>query len=235
MQTEATPTVFVIDADAISRNAVRDLARSMRLDCETYTSGEEFLDAYDGSRPGCLVTEVRIPDLSGPQIQQRLAMDEEPLPVIFLTAHASVPIVVRAMQQGAIDFLEKPPREQELWEAIQRALQEYRRRRDALAEKRLTQQRLARLTPKQQEVLQLLAEGKGTEAIAGELHISKRTVELRRAGAMDKLQIGTPAQLMRFAIAAFNGHSEHLDDSVIAAETPGPNGDHRALARHRPR
>ena len=231
---ETAATVFVVDADAISRNAVRDLARSMRLDCEVYTSGGEFLDGYDGSRGGCLVMEVRIPDIGGLQIQRRLATDEDPLPVIFLTAHASVPVVVRAMQQGAVDFLEKPPREQELWEAVQRALQEDRRRREVLAEKELTQRYLAKLTSKQQEVLRLLAEGKGTRAIAEELRVSTRTVELRRAGAMRKLKLRAPAQLMRFAFAAFNGHSRHLYELAATEETPASNGNHQALGHHPP-
>jgi len=233
METEAT--VFVVDADAISRNAVRDLARNMRLACEAYTSGEEFLGAYDGTRPGCLVTEVRIPDLSGLQIQRRLGIEEHPLPVIFLTAHASVPVVVRAMQQGAVDFLEKPPREQELWEAIQRALQEDQRRRNVLAEKELLQRSLARLTLKQQEVLRLLANGKGTRDIAEELHVSTRTVELRRAGAMRKLKIKTPMQLMRFAFTAFNGYSRHLYERAATGERPPSNGNHQALGHHPPR
>jgi len=212
-------TVFVVDSDSLSRNAVNQLVRSMMLNCETYASGQEFLDAYHKSRHGCLVTEVRVPDVSGPQLQRRLAMDEAPLPVIFLTAHATVPIVVRTMQDGAVDFLEKQVSDQQLWESIQRALEIDRKRREALAAKHHVQQRLESLTRKEREVLELLADNHGTREIAEALGVSVRTIELRRSRIFKKLHIKSAAELIHFAIQAFDGHARHVFDLVPA------NGD----------
>src|SRR3989304_467910 len=152
----ADATVFVVDSDALARNMVCDLARNMRLRYEAYASGRAFLEAYDRSRPGCLVSEVRIPDVSGLQIQRQLAIEGNPLPVIFLSAHATVAVVVRAMQGGAVHFLEKPPCEQELWEAIQEAIRVDVRGRVALLEKQRLKEKIGLLTGKEREGLELL-------------------------------------------------------------------------------
>ncbi len=123
-------TVFVVDSDTLSRNAVHETVCKMHLRCKTFESGQRFLAEFDRGTPGCLVCEVQIPDIGGLDIQRRLASEDAPLPVVFLTSHATVPIVVRAMCEGAVHFMEKPPRENELWETIQKAVLMDRRRRN---------------------------------------------------------------------------------------------------------
>ena len=122
-------TVFIVDSDTESRKRVCGLVQSMKLRHEAYSLAQDFLDQYDPQRPGCAILEVRIPDVSGLQLQQQLAEQTPAVPVIFLTVHASVPVVVRAIQQGAVNFLQKPAEEQELWDTIQQALQLDRERR----------------------------------------------------------------------------------------------------------
>jgi RNA polymerase sigma factor (sigma-70 family) len=211
-------TVFVVDPDAAARKQVQALAESMHLGFEGYALAQPFLEAYDASRPGCLVSEVRVADVNGLDVLRRLAFQEYPLPVIFLSAHASVGVIVRAIQDGAVDFLEKPPEEQELWEAIQTAIRVDARRRAALAEKQRLREQLALLNPKERQVLKLLSEDKSTKRIAAELRVSVRTVELRRARMMKKLKFRSPVELLHFAIVSSNGNGRHhfLDE-------PGPN------------
>jgi len=219
MSTEAT--VFVLDNDALSRDAVRHLIRNMNLRCRAYRLGQEFLDEYDPAQPGCLITEVRIPDVSGLEIQRCLATHDPPLPVIFLTAHASVPVVVRAMQGGAMHFMEKPPLEQELWEAVQKAVNSDRQRREIVAEQEQFKKRLAVLTPKEQEVLKLLTQDKTLAAMAKELGVSLRTVELRRNSINRKLDTKTPWGVACFAIRALDGDTDHGCRSDASRRTNG--------------
>lgn len=228
---EPDATVFLVDADSIARNAIKDLVHSMRLPCAAFSSGAEFLENYDRSQAGCLVTELRIPDISGLQIQRRLREDDDPLPVIFVTAHACVSVVVQAMQAGAVDFFEKPPEEQELWEAIQRAIRVDRKRRRELSERASMKRRLGMLTPKQRDVLRLLAQGKGTRTIAEELDVSTRTIELHRSGAMRKLETKSLAELMCFAFAAYNENSTHVTkQKADATRSSNHQGNGRQLA-----
>lgn len=217
------PTVFFCDNDAEAHHQVRRLAGSMNLPFEGFHSGREFLAAYDAMRPGCLLVELRIADIGGLEIQRRLAAMEAPLPVVFLSAHATVPLVVRAMQAGAADFLEKPFSEQEAWEAIQEAIQLDRVRRGHLERKRLQRRQLNMLSPKERQVLCLLGEGRSRRSIASELQLSVRTVELARARAMKKLEIDNHAELLRFTILVLgdsappsDGRSTASDDLVLA-------------------
>jgi two-component system response regulator FixJ len=197
-------TVFIVDSDAESRKKVCSVVHSMKLRHETYSLAQDFLDKYDPQRPGCAILEVRIPDVSGLQLQQQLAQRTLAVPVIFLTSHASVSVVVRAIQQGAVNFLQKPAEEQELWDTIQQALKIDRERRTVVAEVASLQTQLGLLTHKEYEVLQLLAQEQSTRTIARELDVSVRTVEFRRARMLEKLGLQTPMQLFHFAIRAFN-------------------------------
>lgn len=195
------PLVFVVDEDASTRRDVSTLVDTMHLECKTYGSGQEFLDAYDDSRPGCLVLEVRLAGMGGLQVQQSLSYAGSTLPVIFLTAHADVTVAVRAMRAGALHFLEKPFSEHELWDAVwEGILLSQERQREAIEQNKL-QERLANLTAKDEEVLKLLAEGKTNRTIASELHVCLRTVDARRRSLMDKLAVETRPELLRIAFA----------------------------------
>ena len=195
-------TVFIVDSDVESRKKTCGVVRSMKLHYESYTLAQDFLDKYDPQRPGCAILEVRLPDVSGLQLQQQLSQRTPAIPVIFLASHASVPVVVRAIQQGAVNFLQKPAEEQELWDSIQRALQIDRERRATVAEIESLRRQLELLTAKELEVLEMMAEEKGTRTIARELDVSVRTVEFRRSRMLEKLQLKSPVQLFHFAIRA---------------------------------
>ncbi len=194
------PTVFVLDGDSIVRSRVAALAQAMHLRCEEYLSGHEFLAAFDLSRPGCLVTEVRAAEVGGLEVQRRLATVQAPLPIVFLSAYATVPVIVRAMRMGAIDFLEKPPDEHRLWEAIQEAVREDDRRRTLLA--RST--RIANLEPHEQLMLEHIGQGITMREVADYLGISVRTAEIRRSKLMQKLRAETYVELLRYAFAVLD-------------------------------
>jgi len=196
------PTVFIVDSDALARNAVHDLVCRMDLRCRTYSSGLQFLREYDRSMPGCLVCEIRVLDISGLDVQRRLAAERAPLPVVFLTAHATVAIVVRALCEGAVDFLEKPFREDNLWEAVQNAVRLDQSRREALREKDQITHRLRGLTRGESAVWQLWACGQSIPSIAERLKISTRTVETRQIRILRKLGIQTSLDLLPVAVDA---------------------------------
>ena len=214
-------TVFIVDSDNESREKVCQIVHGMNLKHEAFSSATEFLDRYDPQRPGCAILEVRIPDANGLQLQQQLAQQPQSVPVIFLSTHASVPVVVRAIQQGAVNFLVKPADEQELWDTILQALQLDRGRRAESEERANTQAMLGQLTHKEYEVLELLAQEKSTRTIARALGVSIRTVEFRRAKMLEKLAFKTPLQLFHFAIRAVkrtNGDStgSHLPVKTVS-------------------
>lgn len=213
-------TVFIVDGDTECQEQVCELVSSMKLRHETYSLAQEFLDSYEPHRPGCVILEVRIPDLSGLQLQEQLQEHAPGTPVIFHAEHASVQSVVRAIKGGAVNYLQKPAEEQELWETIQQALHLDRERRAKTAELEDFQQKLDMLTSKEIQVLQLLAQDKSTRAIARTLKISVRTVEFRRARMLKKLQFKTPMQLSHFAIRAFDGQPLETFDGDGRAPEP---------------
>jgi FixJ family two-component response regulator len=213
MQSE--PTIFIVDEDAATCSAVHALGAMMNLRCEVFDSGQTFLERFDRSRCGCLVTELKLRGVSGLQLQQRLLADGVTLPVIFLSAHGTLPIAVRAMRAGAYHFLEKPIHEPELWDAIQGAILLDQENRDAARQDAALRERLGELTLKEEQVLRMIAEGKANRAIARELDVSMRTVEIRRNALMKKLGLKTSDELLRFALAACNGHSRKPSSNVI--------------------
>ena len=204
------PTVFAVDADDVTRESVTSLVQTMNLRCRTYSSGRDFLESFDSSQAGCLVMEIRIPDVNGVQIQERLAMEGSTLPIIFLTNQATVSIAVRAMRNGAMHVIEKPFREHELWDVIQEAIELNEIRRETQRQQRNLQDRMALLNAKEQVLLEMIALGKAKEAIASEMGVCVRTVELRRNQLMKKLKMQTPIELVQFALSASNGHSREL-------------------------
>lgn len=195
-------TVFIVDDDPAVRQSLAVLMRSMRLQAEAYGSAQEFLDAFDASRPGCLLLDVRMPGLSGLGLLEQFKRQEVFLPAIVMSAYGDVPMAVRAMRAGALNFLEKPCRDQQLWEAIQEALKwdSVRRRQMALRDQAV--HRLERLTPGERDVLKLLIEGHSNKVTAAELGLSVRTIEVRRAKLMKKMKAESLAELIRLTLAA---------------------------------
>jgi FixJ family two-component response regulator len=191
------PTVFIVDDDEAVRHSLRLLIRSLGLAAVALGSAQEFLDHYHPSQPGCLVLDVRMPQMSGLELQEVLNLRGAVIPVIFITGHGDVPMAVEAMQAGAFDFLPKPFRDQDLIERIQRALARDSSNRAVLNERSVIRKRLQSLTPRELEVLARVNNGVPNKLIAAELGVSQRTVEIHRARVMEKMGAATLAHLVR--------------------------------------
>jgi two-component system response regulator FixJ len=197
---DPTPTIFVVDDDDAVRNSLRFLLKSVGLTATTLASADEFLKTYKAEQPGCLVLDVRMPGMSGLELQEQLNLRGAMIPVIFITGHGDVPMVVEAMQQGAFDFLQKPFRDQDLIDRIQRALAADQKNRQVLKERDRVRARLDSLTPREREVLDLMMRGKPNKVMAAELGLSQRTVEIHRARVMEKTDASSLAQLVRMVM-----------------------------------
>jgi two-component system, LuxR family, response regulator FixJ len=200
MMKEKPPTVFIVDDDTGVRSSIRVLLKSVGLASTPLASAQEFLKSFDPQQPGCLVLDIRMPGMSGLELQQELNRRGAIVPVIFITGHGDVPMAVEAMQHGAFDFLQKPFRDQDLVDRVQRALTRDRENRSALQEHGRIQARLESLTPREREVLNLLTEGKPNKVMASELGLSQRTVEIHRAHVMEKMEASSIAQLVRMVL-----------------------------------
>lgn len=194
------PTVFVVDDDDAVRSALRLLLKSVGLAAVTYASAQEFLDAYDPTRPGCVILDVRMPGMSGLELQEQLNLRGATIPVIFITGHGDIPMAVEAMQHGAFDFLQKPFRDQELLDRVQRALEKDRAVRESLRASERIRERYETLTPREREVLRLVTAGKPNKIMAADLGVSQRTVEIHRARVMEKMGADSLAQLVRMVM-----------------------------------
>lgn len=197
---EQPPTIYVVDDDEGVRSSLRFLLKSVGLATRTLASAREFLETYRPRQPGCLVLDVRMPGMSGLELQEQLNLRGAVIPVIFITGHGDVPMAVEAMQHGAFDFLQKPFRDQDLIDRIQRALERDARNRAALAQHDRIRARFASLTPREREVLTLMTLGKANKVMAAELGVSQRTVEIHRARVMEKTGADSLAQLVRMAL-----------------------------------
>jgi two-component system, LuxR family, response regulator FixJ len=202
-------TVFVVDDDEAVRNSLRFLLKSVGLATQTLASAREFLDSYKPQQPGCLVLDVRMPGMSGLELQQQLNLRGAVIPVIFITGHGDVPMAVEAMQQGAFDFLQKPFRDQDLIDRIQRALERDSRNRTTLAQHTRIRERLDSLTEREREVLTLITRGMPNKVMAAELGVSQRTVEIHRARIMEKSGAASLAQLVRMVLDAESAGGGH--------------------------
>jgi FixJ family two-component response regulator len=194
------PSIFVVDDDSAVRDSLKLLLRSVGQAVETYGSGQEFLDGYNDDRAGCLVLDIRMPGMSGLELQQKLNERHSILPIIFITGHGDVPMAVEAMQAGAVDFIQKPFRDQDLIDRINQALEKDNNNRAALGERNDIRRRLETLTPREREVLDLVVHGKANKVIAGDLKLSQRTVEIHRARVMEKMQASSLAHLVRMVL-----------------------------------
>ncbi len=190
-------TVYIVDDDQAIRHAMELLMRSVGLEHEIYHSGDDFLSQYSTDQAGCLVLDIRMPGLGGLELQQKLLDLDSTLPIIFITGHGDVPMAVEAMQKGAVDFIQKPFRDQELLDRIREALKTDQERRSAREEQAEVASRLEKLTRREREVMDLVVTGKPNKVIAYELGVSQRTVEIHRARVMEKMKARSLADLVR--------------------------------------
>jgi two-component system response regulator FixJ len=195
-----TPTVMVVDDDAGIRNAMRALLKSVGLESALFASAQEFLTTYEPAQAGCLVLDIRMPGMSGLELQQHLNLRGAVIPVIFMTGHGDIPMAVEAMQHGAFDFLQKPFRDQDLLDRIQRAIVKDGELRKSLGEHSRIKAHLESLTPREREVLDLMTQGKQNKVIGQDLGVSPRTIEIHRARVMEKMGAQSVAELVRMML-----------------------------------
>lgn len=198
--TEYKPTVFLVDDDEAVRDSLGLLMKSVDLSSRSFASASDFLAEYDPDCPGCLILDIRMPGMSGMELQQKLIDMRAKLPIIFITGHGDIPMAVEAMQRGAVDFIPKPFRDGELLDRINKALENDRKNRDSLVEREVIEERMEKLTPREKQVLELVVQGKANKVIAGDLEVSQRTVEIHRARVMEKMQVRSVAQLVRMVM-----------------------------------
>ena len=196
---EILPIVFVVDDESAVGVSIKRLLHSVGIEARHFTSAGEFLRAKRPDAPGCIVLDVRLPDLSGLDLQQELAKADVDLPVIFVTGQADIPMTVRAMKAGAVEFLTKPFREQELLEAVQRAISRHRLTRDQRASMRVLQSRYELLTPREREVFPLVASGLLNKQVAAKLNASEKTIKVHRGQLMQKMEAHSLSDLIRMA------------------------------------
>ena len=199
MKSAAVPTVFIVDDDRGMRQAVQDLVESVGLRAESFATALEFLSRQPTSDPSCLVLDVRLPQMSGLDFQRRLTEIGMQIPIIFITAHGDVPMSVRALKSGAVEFLTKPFRDQDLLDAIQQALQRDRAAREQQAEVDGLHGRYQALTAREREVMGLVVSGMLNKQIASEIGASEATVKIHRSNMMQKMQVGSLIELVRMA------------------------------------
>ena len=194
-------TVFIVDDDQAVARSLRWLIETVRLQVETFASAQAFLDGYDAAKPGCLVLDVRMPGMSGLELQERLAARRGyHVPIIFITGHGDVQMAVRAVQAGAFDFVEKPFNDQDLLDRIQRAIAHDAGQRGKEAQRSQLKALFAGLTPREREVLDLVVEGLSNKAVANALGLSAKTVEVHRAKVMEKLHARSISDLVKMAM-----------------------------------
>lgn len=197
---DSQATVFIVDDDQAIRHAMELLMRSVGLGYEIFHSGDDFLEQYSPDKPGCLVLDIRMPGMGGLELQQKLIELESTLPIIFITGHGDVPMAVKAMQKGAVDFIQKPFRDQELLDRVHEALRTEEERRSEREEQEDIAARIDKLTKREHEVMDLVVTGKPNKVIAYELGVSQRTVEIHRARVMEKMEARSLAELVRMQL-----------------------------------
>ena len=206
------PTVFIVDDDDAVRNALQTLIESMDIQTSAFNNVQSFLDSYNPKQPGCLVLDVRLPQLSGLELQEYLQRHGIKTPIIFVSGHSTVSMAVRTLKAGAIDFLEKPFDDQTLLDSIQRALELDRVTRSDELWRNKIMQYLGQLSRREEEVLRLLIQGKANKVIAHEMSLSTKTIETHRAHIMRKLGVNSLAGLVWMALTSgeYQEVPEHL-------------------------
>ena len=196
-----SPVIHVVDDDPSFRTAMERLLRAAGYQAITYESVSSFLATFEGDAPGCILVDLRMPEQNGLDLQKSLLKSQNPIPIIFLTAYGDIPTTVRAMREGAIDFLTKPVKKEILFEAVQRALASDAAAREQCAQVQELQTRYQSLTPREREVLTHVIAGKLNKQIAFDLGTTERTIKAHRANIMEKLRIASLAELVRLAQA----------------------------------
>ena len=196
------PAVFIVDDDAAVRRFLGGLIESVELRVEAYASAQDFLGAYEPGRPGCLVLDVRMPGMSGLELQRELVDRAIDLPVIVLTGHGNVQVAVHAMKAGAVDFIEKPFDNERLLDRIQKAVAESVRATSEQIKRNEIAIRLKQLTPRERQVLDLVVSGESNKGVARHLDISERTVEIHRANVMRKMRATSLADLVKLVASS---------------------------------
>ncbi len=196
------PLVYVVDDDEAVRDSLTLLLKAVGLASQTFSSAAQFLHSHDPEQHGCLVADIRMPGLSGLDLQDELNRRGAHIPLIFITGHGDVPMAVDAMKSGALDFIEKPFRDQDLLDRVQQALAWDKERRIENLKTLAIRERLATLTPRETEVMERVVQGQANKVIAMDLGVSQRTVEIHRARVMEKMGIRSVAKLVRAVEAA---------------------------------
>ena len=197
MAMDCRDTVFVVDDDEDIRSSLKRLLEQVDLKVEEFSKASDFLEAYDPARPGCLLLDIRMPQMSGTELQKRMLEQDIPLPIIFITGHADVAIAVDCMKRGAFEFIEKPVRAQRLLDTIQRALSLDRDRRSIRVEIDEAKRCFSRLTPRESQVVEFAVKGLSNRDIARELGVSSQAIDAHRSKAMQKLGVTNVADLVR--------------------------------------
>ncbi len=195
-------TVFVVDDDQAMRNSLKWLIESIGMNVETYDSADAFIEGYYPGRSGCLLLDVRMPGMSGLDLQEHFLRENIRIPIIIITGHGDVPMAVRAMKSGAVDFIEKPFNDEILLDSIRNALTLDQELRNEQAQRAEIAARLAHLTPRELEVMGMVTSGQSNKEIATRLGVSAKTVEAHRARVMDKMQADSLADLVKMAMLA---------------------------------
>ncbi|MCQ9328847.1 response regulator transcription factor [Pelistega suis] len=193
-------TIYIVDDDDAVRDSLRFLLETNGYNVLTFSSGEEFLEKYDPTLVSILITDVRMPGMSGLQLQEELNARKVNIPIVFITGHGNVPMAVNTLKQGAMDFIEKPFNLSDIQEVISNLTSEAQARADAAQNQRANEELLNRLTSREQQVLGRIVAGRLNKQIADDLNISIKTVEAHRANIMEKLQVSTVADLMKVAL-----------------------------------
>lgn len=222
------PIVFVVDDDQAVRDSLRWLVESIGVKVQTYASAPEFLADYNPDQPGCIILDVRMPGMSGLDLHERISRDEPSLPIIFITGHGDVPMAVRAMKAGAVDFIAKPFNDQALLDRIQQGIERDAYNRSRMAERREIHTRWARLTPREREVMEMVVSGHSNKTIASHLGVSSKTVEAHRAKFMEKMQASSIPDLMRLTLSYGITRPEH--NPIPPSERPSSNAATQARA-----
>lgn len=194
---EITAQVHIVEDDDAVRDSLHMMLKSVGREVRVFASADAFLADYSQDMAGCIVLDIRMPGMNGMELQRKLNELNSILPIIFVTGHGDVPMAVEAMQQGAVDFVQKPYREQELLDKINQAMQLDEENRSSLQQQQVILERVNALTPREHGVMQLMVEGKANKVIAFDLNISQRTVEIHRARVMEKLKANSLAHLVR--------------------------------------
>lgn len=199
--TEIQQTVYVVEDDEAVRDSLELLLKSDSKPVKTYESANDFLKDYSDKMAGCIVLDIRMPGMDGMELQKKLNDKHSILPIIFVTGHGDVPMAVDAMKEGAVDFIQKPYREEALLEKIEAALEQDREQRKSLGEKQEIIRRVKSLTPREREIMDRMIAGQANKVIAIELEISQRTVEIHRSRVMHKMGTHSLAHLVRMVLS----------------------------------